>query len=131
MGPGLVSNRAGSPKIEIIEDRGGGFADGFVTVVTVVTTVATGLCFEPPQPARMSAARAAAPMSFSCRLGAGMRDRWSAGKRETITLPPRAMRKTMSLLTVLCALGAVSEPVFLESAAAAGLSLRRAAPHLA
>jgi len=28
----------------------------------------------------------------------------------------------MSLLTVLCALGAVSEPVFLESAAAAGLS---------
>jgi hypothetical protein len=32
------------------------------------------------------------------------------------------MRKTMSLLTVVCALGAVSQPVFLTSAAAAGVS---------
>jgi hypothetical protein len=32
------------------------------------------------------------------------------------------MRKTIVLLTVLCALGAVSQPVFLPSAAAAGLS---------
>jgi hypothetical protein len=32
------------------------------------------------------------------------------------------MRKTIVLLTVLCALGAVSQPVFLASAGAAGLS---------
>jgi hypothetical protein len=32
------------------------------------------------------------------------------------------MRKTMSLLTVVCALGAVSQPLFPPSAAAAGVS---------
>jgi hypothetical protein len=51
-----------------------------------------------------------------------MRYRWSARERETITLPSQAMRKTISLLTALCALGAVSQALFFAPAAEAGLA---------